>query len=303
MRASTSTRPIQSLRCLQWPLVAEDTSFLAMVLKVTWTSIGLARLVLDNFLPCWPTLFAWSQLQGEILMELQLALALYVPDRTRGFDLNRNACDRDVFGSDPRSCVCEQSTSHGRHKRGFEDAFFKCKDSSKDLSLLLWSDRSNKEDDDRKDTNHRISCAIHINVGEENKVVGWPPIKSWRKRHLHQLQQDRLGSDQTHNHYWMEDNEDDGIVFNPKYVKVKMEGVAIARKIDVGLYSSYQTLKTALINMFSSSCYQKCGYSNDSLTLTYQDKEGDWMLAEDLPWQTFLESVQCMKIIRRQSSN
>ncbi|XP_022982031.1 auxin-responsive protein IAA29-like isoform X1 [Cucurbita maxima] len=240
---------------------------------------------------------------GEILMELQLALALYVPDRTRGFDLNRNACDRDVFGSDPRSCVCEQSTSHGRHKRGFEDAFFKCKDSSKDLSLLLWSDRSNKEDDDRKDTNHRISCAIHINVGEENKVVGWPPIKSWRKRHLHQLQQDRLGSDQTHNHYWMEDNEDDGIVFNPKYVKVKMEGVAIARKIDVGLYSSYQTLKTALINMFSSSCYQKCGYSNDSLTLTYQDKEGDWMLAEDLPWQTFLESVQCMKIIRRQSSN
>ncbi|KAG6608158.1 Auxin-responsive protein IAA29, partial [Cucurbita argyrosperma subsp. sororia] len=236
-------------------------------------------------------------------MELQLELALSVPDRTRGFDLNRNACDRDVFGSDPRSCVCEQSTSHGRHKRGFEDAFFKSKDSSKDLSLLLWSDRSNKEDDDRKDTNHRSSCAIHINVGEENKVVGWPPIKSWRKKHLHQLQQDRLGSDQTNNHYWMEDNEDDGIVFNPKYVKVKMEGVAIARKIDVGLYSSYQTLKTALINMFSNSCYQKCGYINDSLTLTYQDKEGDWMLAEDLPWQAFLESVQCMKIIRRQSSN
>ncbi|XP_023524314.1 auxin-responsive protein IAA29-like isoform X2 [Cucurbita pepo subsp. pepo] len=303
MRASTSTRPIQSLRCLQWPLVAEDTSFLAMVLKVTWTSIGLARLVLDNFLPCWPTLFAWSQLRGEILMELQLELALSVPDRTRGFDLNRNACDRDVFGSDPRSCVCEQSTSHGRHKRGFDDAFFKSKDSSKDLSLLLWSDRSNKEDDDRKDTNHRSSCGIHINVGEENKVVGWPPIKSWRKKHLHQLQQDRLGSDQTNNRYWMEDDEDDGIVFNPKYVKVKMEGVAIARKIDVGLYSSYQTLKTALINMFSNSCYQKCGYSNDSFTLTYQDKEGDWMLAEDLPWQAFLESVHCMKIIRRQSSN
>ena len=95
-------------------------------------------------------------------MELQLELALSVPDRTRGFDLNRNACDRDVFGSDPRSCVCEQSTSHGRHKRGFDDAFFKSKDSSKDLSLLLWSDRSNKEDDDRKDTNHRSSCGIHM---------------------------------------------------------------------------------------------------------------------------------------------
>lgn len=52
----------------------------------------------------------------------------------------------------------------------------------------------------------------------------------------------------------MEEDEDDGIVFNPKYVKVKMEGVPIARKIDVGLYNSYQTLKTALINMFSNSC-------------------------------------------------
>lgn len=78
--------------------------------------------------------------------------------------------------------------------------------------------------------------------------MGWPPIKSWRKKHLHQLQQDGLGY-----HYWMEENEDDGIVFNPIYVKVKMEGVPIARKIDVGLYNSYETLKTALINMFANS--------------------------------------------------
>ncbi|XP_038896899.1 auxin-responsive protein IAA29-like [Benincasa hispida] len=233
-------------------------------------------------------------------MELELELALSVPDPTRGFDLNRNVCDgKDVFGLDTRSCLCAESTSHGRHKRGFEDAFFKSKDSFKELSLLLWSGHPNKEDDDRKDTDQRSSCAIHINAGENNKVVGWPPIKSWRKKHLHGLQQDGPGSD----NYWMEEDEDDGIVFNPKYVKVKMEGMPIARKIDVGLYNSYQTLKTALIDMFSNSCYQKCGNSNASLTLTYQDKEGDWLLAGDLPWQTFLESVQCMKIIRRQPSN
>ncbi|XP_023535365.1 auxin-responsive protein IAA28 isoform X1 [Cucurbita pepo subsp. pepo] len=238
-------------------------------------------------------------------MELQLELALCVSDPTRGFDLNRAACDgKDVFGSDPRSCLRAESTSHGRHKRGYEDAFFKSKDSFKELSLLLWSGHPNKEDDDWKDTNQRSSCALHIrNAEEENKVMGWPPIKSWRKKYLHELQQDGFGSDQIPNHYWMEEDEDDEIVFNPKYVKVKMEGVPIARKIDVGLYSSYQTLKTALIHMFSDSCYQKCGSSNANLTLTYQNKEGDWLLAGDLPWQTFLESVQCMKIIRRQPSN
>ncbi|KGN60094.1 auxin-responsive protein IAA20 [Cucumis sativus] len=234
-------------------------------------------------------------------MELQLELELSVPDPTRGFDLNRNACDgKDVFGSDPRSYLCAESTSHGkRNKRGFEDAFFKTKGSFKEMSLLLWNGHPNKEDDDRKDTNQRSSCAIHIKAVEENKAVGWPPIASWRKRHLHGLQQGGPGSD----NYWMEEDEDDGIVFNPKYVKVKMEGVPIARKIDVGMYNSYQTLKTASINMFSDSCYQKCGNSNASLTLTYQDKEGDWLLAGDLPWQNFVESVQCMKIIRRQPSN
>ncbi|XP_022134565.1 auxin-responsive protein IAA28 isoform X2 [Momordica charantia] len=229
-------------------------------------------------------------------MELQLELALSISDPTRGFDLNRNGCDgKDMFGSDLRSRCAESSS---QHKRGFEDAFCKSKDSSKELSLLLWSGQPNKEDDDRKDTNQRSSCAIHFNAREENKVVGWPPIKSWRKKHLHQLQQDGLGY-----HYWMEENEDDGIVFNPIYVKVKMEGVPIARKIDVGLYNSYETLKTALINMFANSSHQKCGNDNASFTLTYQDKEGDWLLAGDLPWQTFLESVQCMKIMRRQPSN
>lgn len=97
-------------------------------------------------------------------MELQLELELSVPDPTRGFDLNRNACDgKDVFGSDPRSYLCAESTSHGkRNKRGFEDAFFKTKGSFKEMSLLLWNGHPNKEDDDRKDTNQRSSCAIHM---------------------------------------------------------------------------------------------------------------------------------------------
>nr|QDF43958.1 hypothetical protein [Aquilaria malaccensis] len=35
------------------------------------------------------------------------------------------------------------------------------------------------------------------------------------------------------------------------FVKVKMQGVAIARKIEVSLYHSYEPLFTSLIHMFS----------------------------------------------------
>ena len=37
----------------------------------------------------------------------------------------------------------------------------------------------------------------------------------------------------------------------PTYVKVKMEGVAIARKINLKQYQSYQTLTNSLIAMFA----------------------------------------------------
>nr|GMC56755.1 auxin-responsive protein IAA28-like isoform X1 [Ipomoea batatas] len=30
----------------------------------------------------------------------------------------------------------------------------------------------------------------------------------------------------------------------------------------------------------------------------YQDKVGDWLLAGDVPWQTFMESVQRIEIVR-----
>lgn len=79
---------------------------------------------------------------------------------------------------------------------------------------------------------------------EENHVVGWPPIKSWMKKQLHQQQQHQGGR-----------VKNDGVAErsggrNSLYVKVKMEGVAIARKIDLMLFHSYQALTNALISMF-----------------------------------------------------
>lgn len=42
-----------------------------------------------------------------------------------------------------------------------------------------------------------------------------------------------------------------GAAVQYQYVKVKMEGVGIGRKIDLSLYNSYQSLTHSLINMFA----------------------------------------------------
>ncbi|KAK8715920.1 hypothetical protein V6N13_043245 [Hibiscus sabdariffa] len=72
-----------------------------------------------------------------------------------------------------------------------------------------------------------------------------------------------------------------------------MEGVAIGRKIDVSVHHSLEALTSTLMRMFGlRDEYQ------DRFKLTYQDREGDWMLAEDVPWRTFVRSLKCLKLIR-----
>lgn len=94
------------------------------------------------------------------------------------------------------------------------------------MSLLLWTYR---------------------NEEEENSLVGWPPIKSWRKKELHQ--QHAAGGRIRNNR--MQANENHRRGPNSFYVKVNMEGVTIGRKVDLRLYNSYQTLTNTLISMFA----------------------------------------------------
>ncbi|CAN1169280.1 Auxin-responsive protein IAA13 [Linum perenne] len=87
-----------------------------------------------------------------------------------------------------------------------------------------------------------------------------------------------------------------------RFVKVKMEGVAIVRKIDLNLYHSYHDLIRSLLCMFpthgTSQQYIDQDYCGN-YTLSYQDQSGDWLLAGQVPWQTFIRSVQRIEILRR----
>ncbi|ANM67619.1 AUX/IAA domain [Arabidopsis thaliana x Arabidopsis arenosa] len=80
------------------------------------------------------------------------------------------------------------------------------------------------------------------------------------------------------------------------YVKVKMDGVAIARKVDIKLFNSYESLTNSLITMFTE--YEDCDREDTNYTFTFQGKEGDWLLRGDVTWKIFAESVHRISIIR-----
>ncbi|KAG7973255.1 hypothetical protein I3843_07G218700 [Carya illinoinensis] len=235
-------------------------------------------------------------------MELQLGLALPVhsPLKLKGFDLNDHEVEvlNEPVASEPwsYSSGCLKGEKWVKNKRSSEEAFGDLPQITT-FPLTLWNGQPN-EDDDRK--GEKKPHILDKKEEEENHVVGWPPIKSWRVKQLHQHHDhDQSGqinnADRTSAHHQRSSTGTGSS--NSLYVKVKMKGVAIARKIDLRLYDSYQALTNSLITMFPNG---RQNIDNDcaSYALTYQDKDGDWLLAGDVPWQTFTESVQRLEILK-----
>ncbi|CAN6467096.1 unnamed protein product [Victoria cruziana] len=85
------------------------------------------------------------------------------------------------------------------------------------------------------------------------------------------------------------------------FVKVYKEGLPIGRKLDLLTFDDYDGLIRALGDMFRTSIF---GYgtpgecSKGMYVLTYEDKEGDWMMVGDVPWEIFLTTVKRLKITR-----
>lgn len=72
------------------------------------------------------------------------------------------------------------------------------------------------------------------------QVVGWPPVRSYRKNAMSQKSTDageKGGS---------------GGGGSGMFVKVCMDGAPYLRKVDLKMYKSYQELSNALAKMFSS---------------------------------------------------
>ncbi|KAK9073767.1 hypothetical protein SSX86_006361 [Deinandra increscens subsp. villosa] len=129
------------------------------------------------------------------------------------------------------------------------------------------------------------------------QVVGWPPIRSYRKN--------STAAKNTKN-----EEDPNAEIGSCVYVKVSMDGALYLRKADLNIYSSYLDLSSALEKMFSSFTLGE--YSTHQLSknplmdllngseyvLTYEDKDGDLMLVGDVPWDMFTSSCKRMRIMK-----
>lgn len=135
----------------------------------------------------------------------------------------------------------------------------------------------------------------------KTQVVGWPPVRSYRKNIMTQKSN-------------TEEAEKASSSGGAAFVKVCMDGAPYLRKVDLKMYKSYQQLSDALAKMFSSFTMGNYGaqgmidFMNESKLMdllnsseyvpTYEDKDGDWMLVGDVPWEMFVDSCKRLRIMK-----
>ncbi|KAK9691750.1 hypothetical protein RND81_09G217000 [Saponaria officinalis] len=130
-------------------------------------------------------------------------------------------------------------------------------------------------------SNSRDNLATNCSPPPKAQVIGWPPVRSYRKNCFEAMKKDaEIGG---------------------MYVKVSMDGAPYLRKIDLKLYTCYQELLKALEDMFKvlvGQYLEREGYNGGEYVVSYEDKDGDWMLVGDVPWDMFLNSCKRLRIMK-----
>ncbi|QCE09008.1 auxin-responsive protein IAA26-like isoform X2 [Vigna unguiculata] len=150
-------------------------------------------------------------------------------------------------------------------------------------------------------------------------VVGWPPIRSFRKN---------LASSSTSKPPTESQHEQHNKVAGKKpvdnyggkglFVKINMDGVPIGRKVDLNAYDSYENLSSAVDELFRGLLAAQRDSSaggvhnkqdeekaitglldgSGEYTLVYEDNEGDRMLVGDVPWHMFVSTVKRLRVLK-----
>lgn len=221
-----------------------------------------------------------------------------------------------LFGKDLRNVISGS-------KRGFSDAIkdgssrkwvFSASDDGSDSILGSEGKRNNAHKPSSQSAKPSHDKKPEVSATNEHasppsakaQVVGWPPVRSFRRN--------TMASSLTKN---IEDEEEG----KPEpcgclYVKVSMDGVPYLRKVDLRMYTNYMQLSSSLEQMFNCFTIGECnsgGFAgkdglNESrlkdllhvcdYVVTYEDRDGDWMLVGDVPWEMFTESCRRLRIMK-----
>ncbi|KAK1436072.1 hypothetical protein QVD17_01847 [Tagetes erecta] len=162
-------------------------------------------------------------------------------------------------------------------------------------------------------TTHKNS---HKRVAVPTTVVGWPPVRTSRKNIMTSSNSGKAGSlpvkVPTNGSVDKKTGSDQD---NSLYVKIKMDGVAIGRKVDLKAYDTYQKLSLAVDQLFrgllaaqgdssSTISNNKTDMTtglldgNGEYTLVYEDNEGDRILVGDVPWDMFISSAKRLRVLK-----
>ncbi|KAE8022610.1 hypothetical protein FH972_008395 [Carpinus fangiana] len=186
----------------------------------------------------------------------------------------------------------EPETAKATGKRGFSETV--------DLKLNFQSKEDNIKNAS-KEKNQLLPCTKDpAKPPAKAQVVGWPPVRSYRKNMMALKNTSEKG--------------EKGSSGSAAFVKVCMDGAPYLRKVDLKMYKSYQELSDALAKMFSSFTMGNYGtqgmidFMNESKLMdllnsseyvpTYEDKDGDWMLVGDVPWEMFVDSCKRLRIMK-----
>ncbi|KAK7284076.1 hypothetical protein RJT34_18813 [Clitoria ternatea] len=189
-------------------------------------------------------------------------------------------------------------------KRGFSETETEDHETTTvDLMLNLSSNKETTADltDHKPKEKTLLPSDPAANPPAKAQVVGWPPVRSYRKNMLAVQKSNSVGEDQSEKN-------------NGSFVKVSMDGAPYLRKVDLKMYKSYPQLSDSLGKMFSSFTIGNCesqgmkDFMNESKLMdllnssdyvpTYEDKDGDWMLVGDVPWEMFVESCKRLRIMK-----
>ncbi|CAM0151131.1 unnamed protein product [Urochloa decumbens] len=119
------------------------------------------------------------------------------------------------------------------------------------------------------------------------QVVGWPPVRSYRKNTFQQTAAAAKKAEQ-------QQQQPGGL-----YVKVSMDGAPYLRKVDLRMYKGYRELREALDALFTKSFSAAAAEGGDHQhALAYEDKDGDLMLVGDVPWDMFISSCKKLRIMK-----
>ncbi|KAM7256717.1 hypothetical protein ACFE04_012458 [Oxalis oulophora] len=199
----------------------------------------------------------------------------------------------------PLKVVAAAAAAAAGNKRGFSETV--------DLKLNL----NTKEVDLMNDNSNVSQEKNPAKPQAKAQVVGWPPVRNYRKNVMVTQQKkssEDLESDQKKK---LQPASSSAGAF----VKVSMDGAPYLRKVDLKMYKTYQELSTALSKMFSSFTMganygnqEMIDFMNESKLMdllnssdyvpSYEDKDGDWMLVGDVPWEMFVDSCKRLRIMK-----